>query len=157
MKRTKIIILYILICLNILFIWGNSLQVSEVSNAASDTVAEAVRPVAEPILQPVTSSNGRIFGYTYNAFIRKAAHVLEFFTLGALLFMLARNRFDRIPLILLIALATAVADETIQIFNGRTDSVKDILIDFGGSAAGIAITAALTALISALIKKKARK
>ena len=121
------------------------------SNSVSETVAETIKPVVKPIIKPITTDNNTIFGYTYNAFIRKAAHVLEFMLLGILLFLLKVNS-KRIQLftILFTALAAAVTDETIQLFNGRTDSVKDILIDFAGSAAGIIVAASAMFMIKGI-------
>ena len=40
---------------------------------------------------------------------------------------------------LFYVLAVAVTDEFIQIFTGRTSSVKDILIDFFGALLGIGV------------------
>lgn len=85
------------------------------------------------------------------------AYVLEFMMLGALLIVL-KNSFKRISIstILFVALATAVIDETIQIFNGRTDSVKDIVIDFCGSVAGMLITAGVITIIKIIGMVRAR-
>ena len=84
------IIIIILIGINIGMIWWNSFQVSEVSNAVSDTVADAVRPVVDSIVKPIMAEDNTIFGYVYNAFIRKTAHALEFMMLGILLVTLKR-------------------------------------------------------------------
>lgn len=153
--HTKTIILIILTCLNIGFIWWNSLQEAEISNSVSNTVAEAVKPVVVTVMKPVTAENGTMFGYKYNDFIRKTAHVLEFMALGILLVLLKRNVINiHITGVLFVALTVAVADETIQIFNGRTDSVKDILIDFAGAFAGMIISGAVSALVMKLKAKK---
>ena len=139
-KKNAAVIITILICLNIGFIWGNSAQVGEVSNAVSDKVADAIKPVAEPIIKPIAADDGTVFGIQYDSFIRKTAHALEFMALGILL--AARRRISRKPQVgtmLFIALATAVTDEAIQILSARTDSVKDILIDFAGAVAGMLI------------------
>lgn len=153
-KRTLVMIVLLLIFFNVCFIWWNSFQVSEVSNSVSDNIADVVKPIIDPIVEPITSEDGKIFGYKYNAFIRKMAHVFEFMILGALLFILRNIRHMHISTILFIALATAVTDETIQIFNGRSDSVKDIVIDFAGSLAGMLVTSIIFLIVRYMRERK---
>ena len=42
--------------------------------------------------------------------------------------------------LLFFALLCAVADEFLQSFTGRTSSVRDVLIDFGGALCGMLLT-----------------
>lgn len=158
MKQVLIAVLILLICLTIGFIWVNSLQVSEKSNAVSDVVAETFKPIVEPIIQPITSENHTILRYSYNAFIRKAAHVTEFMFLGVLLALFKQiKKKPQIFTILFITLTTAVADETIQIFNGRTDSVSDIVLDFAASVFGMLVATAVSVLVLWITKAVNRK
>ena len=59
--------------------------------------------------------------------------------LGALLALLtgAFRRRDRVALMLLLGLLTALLDETIQKFTGRTSSVLDVWLDFSGVVLGL--------------------
>ena len=41
---------------------------------------------------------------------------------------------------LFFALLCAVADEFLQSFTGRTSSVRDVLIDFGGAVSGLLLS-----------------
>lgn len=116
--------------LTTVFIWGNSFQNSEDSNAVSSVVVETMEKITES-----EAADTKL-----NIFVRKAAHLLEFALLGALLAMIKAisGRFSCFA-VLFVSLAVAVADEMIQHFNGRTDSVTDIALDFGGALCGIAI------------------
>jgi hypothetical protein len=141
-------ILIILTCLNIGFIWWNSFQTIGDSYAASDTVGEAVKSVAEPVMNLFESDSGTVFGYDYMRLIRKGAHVLEFMTLGILLVLLnAAEKRVGVFAILFVALSVGVIDETIQRYTGRTSQVKDIVIDFAGALAGMAIAAIIMLII----------
>lgn len=97
-KRASIVAVIILILVNICFIWCNSLQTSDTSNAVSDSIAETVKPIVEPIVRPITAEDNTIFGYKYNAFIRKMAHGFEFMLLGALLIVLRKVKQYIFPL-----------------------------------------------------------
>ena len=71
--------------------------------------------------------------------ISNIAHFCEFFVYGteiALLYFLLKRRRN-IPIVypLLIALSTALLDETLQIFSGRHASVTDMWIDLLGFSA----------------------
>jgi len=118
-----------LIALNLLFIWGNSLLPGEVSGEISDAVKEflaAVLPV-----DGMASSGG-------SGLIRKLAHLTEFACLGALLAWLSGMLQKKRGIALLLGVAAACADETIQRFvPGRGPSVWDVLIDSGGVILGI--------------------
>ena len=65
-----------------------------------------------------------------NFVVRKLAHVVEYGILGALTWRADR----RAAVVLLVAAAVAVTDETMQSFSAsRTGSVWDILFDLGGA------------------------
>lgn len=75
--------------------------------------------------------------------VRKLAHFTEFAILGMLLSGIVLVRFEKPDLYhlsyaLLIVLAAAVIDESIQLFTpGRSSQVTDVLIDTSGGLAGI--------------------
>lgn len=78
----------------------------------------------------------------FNVIIRKNAHFFEYMVLAILIgncykYFLNRNSVINM---LFICLVCAVIDEFNQSFViGRTSSIRDVLIDFGGSLLGIAI------------------
>ena len=91
-------------------------------------------------------------------FIRKLAHGVEFCILGCcmggLLYSInAVYQHYNLFMMLFVLLSTAVIDEYIQSFMGRTSSVKDILIDFGGAVVGVL----LVVIIMTMHKKYRRR
>ena len=125
----------------LLFIWSNSLAGSKQSNAISGWVEKLLKPLVDP--------NGKIPAKVFNYEVRKAAHVTEYAILGMLLVWLSVPiKRQNVWLLLFTVLITAVVDETIQIFTGRTSQVQDIWIDFFGAGAGM--------LIVYLVKKVAQ-
>ena len=121
------------------FIFGNSLQNGEQSMQTSGAVVEVVKPIVDP--------RDEIADETFSTYIRKLAHFTEFFWLGMAVCgvllsarvypRLARLRGSEAALFLLLC---AVADEFLQSFTGRTSSVRDVLIDFGGALSGLLLT-----------------
>lgn len=131
-RLTGFMILSVLV---LCFIFSNSLQGPEVSNAKSSTVAALLRPLFDLFLQ--TSD-------TYFHFlIRKLAHFTEFALLGICLSGVAVHTTweERCRWMLPIggSFMAAVVDETIQRFTGRTSMFKDVLIDFSGAVFGIGL------------------
>lgn len=123
------------------FIFSNSMKDSTSSLAQSDSVAEKLEPFLAP--QSVQEERAEI-PEKLSSLVRKSAHVVEFCVLGLCLGGLAVNlgRYCRrtfLALPLLLALLVGVTDEYIQSFTGRTSSVRDVLLDFAGGAAGILI------------------
>ena len=121
------------------FIYGNSLQNGEESRQTSDAVVEVVKPIVDP--------RDEIEDETFSTIIRKLAHFTEFFWLGMAIcgVMLSARAYPRLASVraseaLLFLLLCAVADEFLQSFTGRTSSVRDVLIDFGGALSGLLIT-----------------
>ena len=108
----------------LLFIWGQSLL--PVKNSAAESGW-----LRETILNPLLAIFG--LGPLSDHFVRKAAHITEFFFFGLSAAFLWRGRF---ALTLLTAFVTAFLDETIQIFSGRGSRIKDVWIDLIGAAAG---------------------
>lgn len=123
-------ILSVLIVLNLVLIWGNSLMTGADSGAISGGVLAFLGRFLPVLLTEA--------GHT---FLRKAAHFSEFALLGLL--YCGRHRLARqeTPLHLMgFGLAVACIDETIQIFTpGRASSLIDVWIDTSGFALGLAV------------------
>ena len=120
----------ILIAFTLVFIWSNSLVGSKESNAFSGWVERWLKPLVDP--------QGQIPAKTFDYEVRKAAHLIEYAILGALLVWVTVPTSNRnVWLLLFTVLLTAVVDETIQIFTGRTSQVQDIWVDFLGASGGM--------------------
>lgn len=80
-----------------------------------------------------------------HTFVRKLGHFTEFFVLGCLLTATdctyVGKPHKNIFTLFFFGLATAVADETIQIFiDGRAAMIEDVLLDFFGVLCGVGIS-----------------
>ena len=126
-KRMRICVC--LLCMLLIFIWGNSLLPGEISQAFSDWV--------KAILFPGRGGNGLRQG---SGLLRKVAHFTEFTALGVLLSwlfgMLKKGKLHPI----LCGMAAACVDETIQFFvPGRSPGWKDVAIDTAGVLTGLVL------------------
>ena len=143
-QTVKVILSAALVCLTVCFIFSNSLKDGEASNRQSGIVMELLRSIFDP--------SGTIEEDTFHYFVRKGAHFTEFALLGFSLWLLMLSLREKFGIfcpgvMLFAALATAVADEFIQSFTGRTSSVTDVLIDLSGALAGFVLPLALCAII----------
>ena len=132
--RLRLNICISLLCVNLIFIWGNSLLPGEISGAFSDWVKDLLAPLFGR--QPGEPGGGGL--------LRKLAHFTEFTCLGLclrwLLGMLKEKPWEYLALPLLCGIAVACIDETIQRFVPlRGPSIKDVGIDTLGVILGIAI------------------
>lgn len=94
--------------------------------------------------------------------MRKLAHFSEFTLEGFLLMLCLRvytRRFVRhVSWPMLGGMATALLDETIQLYvPGRTSSVRDVWIDFGGVIAGLFVALLLLLIVRGLTSFHAMK
>lgn len=124
-KRLRLCI--VLLVVNLVFIWGNSLLPGELSGAFSRWIKEllGIAP-GDP--------------HTGHGLLRKIAHFMEFACLGLLLQWL--HGMLRKPLwrSLLAGFLAACLDETIQLFvPDRGPGIKDVLIDTAGVCVGAAL------------------
>ena len=127
-KRMRICI-FLLVC-NLAFIWGNSLLPAEVSQAFSDWVKRFLS--GRPTPAPVPGSGPDL--------LRKAAHFLEFASLGFLLTWLMAMLQKPAWLSPLCGITAACIDETIQFFApNRGPGIRDVLIDSSGVIFGMLI------------------
>ena len=135
----------IMVLLNLCFIWGNSLLPPHTSNAISDRVTEIIQSVFA-----VQKEDGEMADTWWTGrHVRKLAHATEFAALGVLTSAYAAARGKKLrdcwSIIALSGVLTALIDEAIQLFNGRTSAVKDVWIDSGGFAFGMLLIAFLLA------------
>lgn len=127
--QRKMRICIMLLILNLLFIWGNSMLPGTVSGAISHWLRNLLA-----LLFPGGSADPD----SGHGLLRKLAHFTEFACLGALfswLFgMLRKKAIFALP----CGFAAASIDETIQRFvPGRGPSFYDVLIDTSGVLMGI--------------------
>ena len=138
MKQNRRIFLFALLSLLAVgFIFSNSLDTRDTSNQKSNAIVDEVKPIVDP---QDTIPRG-----TFNHYVRKSAHFLEFAALGFCLMGLSdaisrKRRIPRVPAALLAALLVASTDETLQFFAvERGPGIKDVLIDFFGAACGLVL------------------
>lgn len=123
----------VLLIVNLLIIWGNSLLPGDISRAISDGAKEILKALMERLFP------GKIWESKNSSFLmRKLGHFLEFTALGAclswLLCMLGKRMIWALPL----GATTAVIDETIQLFvSGREGKLTDVDIDSCGVLFGM--------------------
>ena len=139
----------VLTALMICFAFVHSMMPASVSSLESNAIFEFICGIF------------KIFGIgadlTENI-IRKAAHFTEYCAIGILstgcAYAFCKSRPSKYTVqVLFTGLATAVCDETIQIFTpGRAGLITDVLIDFSGVLTGFAV-----ALIYFWIYRKIRK
>lgn len=132
----------------VVFIFSNSVQSPDESNAASGWVAAFLRPLLNP--------HGRLSDEVYHKLVRKLAHFTEFGMLGFCLGGVAVNALWRGRWLFAAAavILTAFADETIQSFTERTNSIIDVAIDSAGALCGLAAMTVIVQLIRAYKRKK---
>ena len=117
-----------LLVLNLIFIWGNSMLPAEVSQKISDCVLELLPEIPE---QPIQQGDG-------SHLVRKLAHVAEFAVLGMLLSWLTAMRKRKWWLTVPLGTIVACIDETIQMFvPGRGPGLLDVGIDACGVLMGM--------------------
>lgn len=127
MKRR---VLTILIGLNLVLIWGNSL----LPGVSSEAVSGGILAFLGRFLPVLLTEAG-------HTFLRKAAHFSEFALLGLLYCgRHALVKGETPPHLMGFGLAVACIDETVQIFTpGRASSLIDVWIDASGFALGFVV------------------
>ena len=123
-----------LLCINLIFIWGNSLLPGEISGAFSDWVKDLLKA----LFGGGSGSGGS------GGLLRKLAHFTEFTCLGLclcwLVCMVRTSPLAHWLLPLGGGILAACIDETIQLFVPlRGPAVKDVGIDTLGVFLGIVI------------------
>ena len=135
MMRTnrRVLLCRVLLVLNLALIWGNSL----LSGAESGQMSGGIMEFFMELLRiPVDFSD------VVHLIIRKLAHLTEFACLSALiswhLRLVNEKSVHQILLAVLLAMAAALVDETIQLFTpDRGPSLVDVWIDTLGAVLGM--------------------
>ena len=131
----RVLLCRCLLVLNLAVIWGNSLlsgaESGQMSGGILTFVMELLRIPAE-------------FADAIHLIIRKLAHLTEFACLAALiswnLGMGKEKNVCRMLLAVLLAMAAALADETIQLYTpDRGPSLLDVWIDTLGASLGMTV------------------
>lgn len=133
MKKTtfRLRLCIVLLVMNLVFIWGNSLLPREVSASFSQWVKALLFSAADITATDPDAGHG---------LLRKIAHFTEFASLGFLLTWLCSMIKKPIPLAMLWGFIAACTDEIIQCFvPNRGPGILDVLIDTAGVCAGTAI------------------
>ena len=140
----------------IVFIFSNSLQIADVSEGASGRVLGILQGILRHLGLPGAADRLTMH------IVRKLAHFCEYLLEGFLLMLCLRvytRRFVRhVSWPMLGGMATALLDETIQLYvPGRTSSVRDVWIDFGGVIAGLFVALLLLLIVRGLTSFHAMK
>ncbi len=91
--------------------------------------------------------------------VRKCAHFVEYFLLGIIFFYtvlsFVRHLDFKMIFALVFGLVVAAIDESIQLFSsGRSAQVSDVLLDFTGVLASVAVLSILTLIVKNIRKDK---
>ena len=129
----RILLCRILLVLNLALIWGNSL----VSGAESGQMSGGIVEFFMELLRIPVSYTDLV-----HLIVRKLAHLTEFACLSALiswhLRLVKEKRVYQICLAVLLAMAAALVDETIQLYTpDRGPSLVDVWIDTLGAVLGM--------------------
>ena len=152
----KIVFFILLVCLLLTWaqIWRFSMASHGESAAQSGRVAAFLASVFSVPEEKMPA---------FHTFVRKMAHFTEYAVLGFEAFCLLvcgdvamRRRSHRLLYMSPLAFCTAVAaaDETIQYFTARGNSVTDVLLDAVGAFCGCVTAYACVALITRIRNRK---
>ena len=126
MGNSKFRFWLVLTALWVAVIYILSAMSGEVSSAQSKSVWEVLHTIWEDL----SHEN-----------LRKIAHGVEYFILGALaVSMFFNTKSFKVAKPMLFSLLVAMGDETLQLYvDGRASEIMDIWMDFGGAVVGILI------------------
>ena len=155
MRKNQIVLLSVrilLVCLiltNLVLIFRFSLQNATESESTSGRVSDAVASVVVEDYHEKNETERLDIRNRIDPTVRKLAHMAEFGSLGALVFVLLLTWRWRLPFQYLTALGTTLAvaciDELIQNFSeGRAMQLTDLLTDLLG---GIAFCSLILAFV----------
>ena len=164
-SRARLILCVILgVCIlaNMILIYSFSAEDKTSSGSRSQGVTQAVVEVVVPDYPSMSPEKQEETIQKFHPPVRKIAHFCEFGLLGMLsaAFMKALGKGKKwlwwvIPA--LFCLLYAISDEVHQIFTERGPAVKDVLIDFSGSVAGIVVMHLIILLVCHIIRKRKEK
>lgn len=157
----------LLILGNLFLIFHFSSESRHESGARSEKVTQAVAPIITPGYHEMTPSEQNTVVRHLHHYVRKAAHFLEFASLGCLSacwvtllgVLLGRRRrvWQTMSIPAVFCLLTAVSDEVYQTFTNRGAAAFDVLIDFSGAVCGVIFLHAavwLIACVSAAFRRR---
>lgn len=152
-RKQAIRLCILLLCLNLAFIWGNSLLRGEYSQAISEFVGW--------VIELFFPSEGELVQGESHGTLRKIAHLTEFCTLGMLsvwlMTLLERKSWERILWPLVAGVAVAGVDEFLQtLVPDRGPALTDVVIDGLGVLMGILLFGLFAQIINLLRKRKIR-
>lgn len=139
-KRTQKILTFVLMVMVVLtlrFIFSNSMESIPESREKSDGILALLTPLLELFV-------GK--GNVTERLVRKLAHFVEFFALGAELCALCLLHTKPLLWAMFTGLLAALSDETIQIFYARGSQVQDVWLDFSA----VAVTGILAVVLRVL-------
>ena len=131
--KRKVLLCRLLLVLNLAVIWGNSF----LSGAESGQMSGGIMEFVMELLRIPTDASDMV-----HLLIRKLAHLTEFACLSALiswhLRLVKEKKIHQILLAVLLAMAAALLDETIQLYTpDRGPSLVDVWIDTLGAVLGM--------------------
>ena len=143
-KRKTVSWLVVLLWMSLIFILSH--QPGAASSSLSSGITEAIIKTIEKVL-PEADFDIR----TFHHIVRKNAHFIAYFVLGALTVNALRRSglrgFRSIVFSLIICVLYAISDEVHQLFiPGRSGEMRDVLIDSTGACFGIVVFSLLTRL-----------
>lgn len=129
------IIMAMLTILFISFIFFHSSMTAETSSQESTGIQEVLQDILDTLCIPLVLTEH---------IVRKTAHFCEFAVLGVLTSLTFyaydknfKKYIKRFISALFVCLATAVSDETIQLYvPGRSGQITDVWVDFSGAITG---------------------
>lgn len=157
MNKFLRIIPYILLVLNLLFIFGNSVLDGPKSLAISTKAEETIEKVMGKDIEKAPNEAAESPD-SFNAFLRKCAHAVEFFSLAVLSYICVFPLRGAVrPLsLMLMGIGVPLVDETVQLFHARTGLISDVWIDISGFAAGCFVSIVVWNVYK-LVKKRLAK
>lgn len=141
LKTVRLILWALLIAL-LVIIFLFSAQKGKVSGDTSGRIARAVLRIIRPDYENLPQAEKTKLLDKTNLIVRKCAHFTEYAVLAFVLYLLLRTYPLKMRVLLAWLGATmyAVTDEVHQLFVGeRAGSMKDVLLDSCGAAAGVAL------------------
>lgn len=157
----RVLFLALTVCM-LVFIFFNSSQDGEKSQEQSVQVTVQVQEIVGTIApdSPIATATGEDFELLH-AFIRNAAHFLEYALLGACMFAsyLSFTRKKRYAVLVPLTIAfVSVFDEYMQTLSaGRGAELADVLIDLFGGVIGCAFSLFVFLLILLFVFLSRRK
>ena len=137
-KKLPVFLTVIWICI----IFSFSIQSGTKSEQVSDGLGQLIIEHSTPEVTEKFTDLSVLEWKTFHKFIRKCAHLTEFFILGILasISTFGTNRKYKNCMIFLLCAIVAILDEAIQLFvPGRSGQWTDVLLDCGGGLTGMSV------------------